>query len=109
MKRIITFLCLVLLLVSACKKERQVRSLCDEPAINNNNCITDSNQVKSVIVGRWDWTQSINSWTQGKTNPCTDTLNQGYEFFADGSVKYFENNVYITTGTYQFTTSSGLT
>src|ERR1043165_1034707 len=109
MKQIIILFSLIVILLSACKKERQAHNLCDEPNINSNNCLTDTNQVKTAILGRWDWTQSINSWTQAKTNPCTDTINRGYEFFADGTVKYFENNSYVTTGTYQFSVSQGMT
>jgi hypothetical protein len=101
MKHIILFLLLALALFSCHKKEAVQQDLCAEPALGN-TCVTDTTRLKSLIVGKWHWTQSISSWTMQKTNPCTDTINRSYEFLTGNQVKYFENGVYVSTGTYQF-------
>jgi hypothetical protein len=75
-----------------------------EPVVNAaTTCVYDSNQIKALILGKWHFTQSVSSWTQQKTNPCTDSLYRSYEFLAGGAVKYFENGNYISTGSYTFT------
>ena len=86
------------------KKESGQQDLCAEPVVNAaTTCVYDSNQIKALILGKWHFTQSVSSWTQQKTNPCTDSLYRSYEFLAGGAVKYFENGNYISTGSYTFT------
>lgn len=102
MKQIILFLFLSVAFFSCSKKKEAVQQdLCAEPVVNAaNTCVYDSNQIKALILGKWHFTQSVSSWTQQKTNPCTDSLYRSYEFLAGGAVKYFENGNYISTGSY---------
>ena len=109
MKQIFLFLFLALAISSCCKKKEATPNLCVEPNLTTGTCITDSNQIKTLILGKWNWTQSINSWTQAKTNPCTDTIYRAYEFLNNGEVKYSENGNYKSTGTYHFYSGSGFT
>lgn len=105
MKQALLFLLLSLAVFSCSKKnENKTQDLCAEPVVNAaNTCVYDSNQIKALILGKWHFTQSVSSWTQQKTNPCTDSLYRSYEFLSGGLVKYFENGAYITTGQYTFT------
>lgn len=94
---------LVLFLIASCKKEcRHNSDLCAEPEIGMGDCITDSNYVKPLILGKWNWTQTVSSWTMAKANPCTDTLNYTYEFLSGGDVKVFVNGNYSSTSQYTF-------
>lgn len=109
MKQILSFLILSTLLFSACKKEKQAQqNLCDAPAINNNNCITDSNQLRAQIIGRWDWTRSISGWVTVETTPCTDSIYRSYDFLSNGTIQYFENGNYVSSGSYSIYQSWGL-
>ncbi len=94
----------VLLFISACckKKNEPLQNLCAEPEIGMGDCITDSNQLKLLLPGQWRWTQTINSWTQQKTNPCTDTFNYAYEFLGNGNLKVYENGVFTSNAHYTF-------
>lgn len=106
-KQISLFLILAISISSCCKKESINQTFCGEPTIVDSTCTLDSNQIKAQIIGKWNWTQSISSWTMQKTNPCTDSINRQYEFQTNGTVKYSENGTYKSTGTYFFESSSG--
>lgn len=108
MKHFFVGAALLALLAGCCKKTDAPHSLCDEPTINHSTCTTDSNQVKALILGKWNWTQTISSWTQQKTNPCTDSVNRSYEFLNNGVIKYSVNGAYQSTGTYWLNTGAGL-
>lgn len=108
MKQLVLFLLLSFVLTSCCKKELHIQNLCAEPNIISNTCTSDSNQIKILILGKWNWTQSINSWTQAKTNPCTDSINYSYEFISNGTIKYFENGSYKYPGVYSFSPNQGI-
>ena len=103
-----TLLLLLLMMMAACKKEKCDRTLCDEPAIDNSSCTSDSLQCTLLILGKWDWTQTIGSWTLATFNPCTDSVHRSYEFLNNGSVLYYENDQLLSNGTYSFSNSSGL-
>jgi hypothetical protein len=103
--------CLILfavLLLAACKKENKQQSLCDEPQINPNTCTTDYNQVRAQLPGRWTWTQTSGGWLPVVFTPCTDSVNRSYIFYNNGTVRYFENNMFISAGNYTLQQSSGL-
>lgn len=92
----------VLLIVSmaSCHKDCNKPTLCDEPIIGNGDCITDSNQLKSLILGKWNWTQTQ---TWGLTeNPCTKNLNYSYQFLNNGDVVVFKDGGYWGTSKYSF-------
>lgn len=109
MKQILPFLILGAVLFSACKKEnKQARDLCAVPTVNNSNCITDSNQIKAQIIGRWDWARSISAWVPVETTPCTDSVYRSYDFLSNGTIQYFENGNYVSTGTYTVSQSWAL-
>lgn len=89
--------------ISSCHKKchRQNPSdLCVEPQIGIGDCITDSNQLKTLILGKWNWTQT-SVWGQVE-NPCTKNLNYTYEFLNDGKVKVYLNGSYSVTANYDF-------
>ena len=108
MKQIFLVLILATGMASCCKHEKLPQNLCAEPQIENASCITDTSQIKILLPGKWNWTQSVNSWTMAKTNPCTDSINFSYEFFSNGTAKYFENGTYKYPGTYSFSQSQGM-
>ena len=91
------------LLISSCKKDcHHTPNLCKEPEIGMGDCITDSNQLKTLLLGKWNWTQSVSSWTTVKANPCTDSLNYTYEFLSNKDVNVFVNGNYSSTSHYAF-------
>lgn len=103
MKNIVALLIVILFISSCCKKEtKTIQSLCAEPEIGMGDCITDSNYVKPLLLGKWNWTQTISSWTQAKTNPCTDTFNYAYEFLGNGNLKVYENGIFTSNAHYTF-------
>lgn len=106
MKTFLFFLAL-LMGISSCKKEKQ-QNLCDEPALSGNSCVTDSSQIKILVLGKWNWTKQEVYGISGYTssNPCTANINYAYEFFADGTVKYYENGNLLQTNTYHFDNNS---
>lgn len=107
-KTYIVTLLLPLLLNACCKHEKLAQDLCVEPVIGMGDCITDTNYVKPLILGKWNWTQSINSWTQEKTNPCTNQKNYSYEFNGNGTLKYYENGNYKYSGVFSFSQNQGI-
>lgn len=109
MKSTLYILTLCLTLGACCKHEKLAQDLCVEPNLNSGTCVTDTAQIKALIAGKWNWTQQINSWTQAKTNPCTEQKNYSYEFFDNGTVKYYENGNYTYSGIYSFSQSQGIT
>jgi hypothetical protein len=108
-KQTATLTILTLLLIASCKKEsNRQQAICDEPQVIASSCTTDSATVKMNITGRWDWTQSTGGWLPVIYTPCTDSVYRSYEFLNNGTVKYYENNAYISTGTYSLSRNSGL-
>lgn len=91
----------ILLLIAACKKDCHNNvNLCIEPDLGMGDCITDSNQVKQFIFGKWNWTQT-ETWGM-KRNPCTDTLNYTYDFIGNGQVRVFVNGTLASVAKYEF-------
>jgi hypothetical protein len=107
MKIFLPFL-ITLFSISSCKKECHHPSvtptdLCAEPQIGDGDCITDSNQLKTLILGKWNWTQTLTwSWEENKANPCTKNLNYTYEFLSNGDVKVYIDGNYSATSHYAF-------
>ena len=107
MKKIFPFLFTIALL-SSCKKEPHhchhnpapAVDLCAEPQIGMGDCITDSNYVKPLILGKWNWTQT-SVWGQ-VDNPCTKNLNYTYEFLNIGKVKVYIGSIYSYSSDYTF-------
>lgn len=99
---------LLLFFIASCHKNcHHAGSLCDEPNLGIGECITDSNQLKPLIIGKWNWTQTMAGWTMEKTNPCTESRQRSYVFEADGTARYFENDTLKGTGYYYFWNNSG--
>lgn len=93
----------LLLIASCCKEKDTVYNLCSEPELGMGDCITDSNQVKALLLGQWNWTQTVSeAWTTYKRNPCTDSINYSYHFLPNGRVNVFENGNYTSTARYTF-------
>lgn len=110
MKIFIPFL-LIFVSVSSCEKECYRKpippqDLCADPQIGIGDCITDSNQLKTLILGKWHWTQTL-TWNrqENKANPCTKNLNYTYEFLTDGKVNVYVDSVYSATSHYSFVQS----
>lgn len=95
--------------LSSCKKEchrYETPDLCAEPEIGIGDCITDSNQLKALIPGKWNWTQTLTwNWQENKDNPCTKNLNYTYEFLNNGKVNVYVDNTYSGTSNYTFVQS----
>ncbi len=101
----ILFLIAIMICAASCKKECKHNppvDLCAEPEIGIGDCITDSNQVKPLILGKWNWTQTIPGWSVTKKNPCTENLNYTYEFLNNGKVKIYVDSIYSSTADYTF-------
>ncbi|MFN8322014.1 MAG: hypothetical protein U0T74_05100 [Chitinophagales bacterium] len=93
----------LLALASCCKEKDALYDLCTEPEIGNGDCITDSNQVKPLLLGKWNWTQTVSeAWTTYKKNPCSDSIYYSYEFLPLGRVNIFENGQFTSTANYAF-------
>lgn len=105
MKNILPLL-LTIVFISSCKKEchhTTTPNLCAEPEIGIGDCITDSNYVKPLILGKWNWTQTL-IWSreENKENPCTKNLNYTYEFLNNGKVKVYGDSISPMTCDYIF-------
>ncbi|HRG88246.1 MAG TPA: hypothetical protein PLW44_04440 [Chitinophagales bacterium] len=109
MKQLLSVFMVGALALSSCKKDSNLQqALCDEPQVNTSTCTNDSAAVRMQLTGRWDWTQSTGGWLPVIYTPCTDSVYRSYEFLNNGTVKYYENNAYISTGTYSLSRNSGL-
>ena len=108
MKRLLPLL-LVIVLVSACKKEchhTTTPDLCADPQIGDGDCITEPEQLKTLLLGKWNWTQTLTwGWAENKANPCTKNLNYTYEFLNNGNVKVYVDGNYSATSKYDFVQS----
>ncbi len=95
-------LALIVATVSSCNKKchHQNSDLCAEPEIGIGDCITDSNVLKTALLGKWNWTQA-SVWGRVE-NPCIKSLNYTYEFLTDGKVKVYLNGSYSATANYTF-------
>ena len=102
-KQIFLFLFLAFAVSSCCKKNEAAPNLCAEPEIGMGDCITDSNHLKTLILGKWNWTQTKSeAWVTYKANPCTDTFNISFNFQNNNSITIFEKGSQTSTGTYTF-------
>lgn len=109
MKNILPLL-LVLLLASSCKKKCDHNNitpdLCADPRIGDGDCVTNPEQLKTFMLGKWNWTQTLTwGWEENKQNPCTKNLNYTYEFLNDGNVKVYVDGTYSATSKYEFVQS----
>lgn len=104
MVRYVGLLVTVLLLAACCRKNHLiVPDLCKDPAIGMSDCITDTNHLKSLIIGKWNWTQTETEFfTTNKRNPCTEKFNYSYEFLNNGQVNIYENGQQTSVGIYHF-------
>jgi len=86
------FKCIVLtfiaiLLTSACEKE-------------------NSTSLADLIIGKWDWVESVSPWTGLVKNPSTEGYSQTLEFSAEGIMKSYRNDTLINSTNYHIEISS---
>jgi hypothetical protein len=101
MKLLTTFLFLTIIICS-CKKDK----LCRDPNYNANNCIRDSAQIKTLILGKWSWMRTTD--IERTETPCNTDKNLDYEFDSTGIMKIFRNGVFVGERTYVLLDSTGM-
>jgi hypothetical protein len=56
------------------------------------NCQKNSETISDLIIGRWDWVNSISPWTGHASNPQTVGYSITLEFTCDGHLKEYRND-----------------
>lgn len=96
------------MITSCCKEKDTVYNLCSEPELGMGDCITDSNQVKPLLLGQWNWTQTVSeAWTTYKRLGIY-SINYSYHFLPNGRVNVFENGNFTSTARYTFMAELGI-
>ena len=73
---------IALLLMSACEKE-------------------NSTSFADLIIGKWEWVESVSPWTGLVTNPSTEGYSNTLEFSAEGRMKTYRNDTLMNSTNYR--------
>ena len=73
---------IALLLMSACVKE-------------------NSNSFADLIIGKWEWVESVSPWTGLVKNPQTEGYTQTLEFTAKGTMKWYLDDTLMNSTNYR--------
>jgi hypothetical protein len=64
----------------------------------------EKNEVRpdsGLILGKWDWIETVSPWTGIKYTPQTEGYTQSLEFIPHGIIKVFKNDALVRTGTFK--------
>jgi hypothetical protein len=70
------------------------------------SCQKDNETISDLIIGRWDWVNSVSPWTGQVSNPQTTGYSITLEFTSDGSLKEYKNDTLSTTTNYSIEINS---
>ncbi len=59
-----------------------------------------SETFADLIIGKWEWVESVSSWTGLVKNPQTEGYSQTLEFSTNGMMKWYQNNVLMDSTNY---------
>lgn len=65
------------------------------------SCSKDNDSPNNQIIGKWEWTETINSWTGIKYTPESEGYSQISVYKADNTVEYYKNGELTGTESYQ--------
>jgi hypothetical protein len=71
------------------------------------SCQKDSETISDLVIGRWDWVNSVSPWTGQISNPQTAGFSIILEFTGDGNLKEFRNDTLATSTNYSIEKNSG--
>jgi len=64
------------------------------------SCQKDIETISDLIIGRWDWVNSVSPWTGQISNPQTAGFSIILEFTGEGNLKEFRNDTLRTSTNY---------
>ncbi|HBZ21515.1 MAG TPA: hypothetical protein DEO60_10320 [Bacteroidales bacterium] len=70
------------------------------------SCQKDSETISVLIIGKWDWVNSVSPWTGQVSNPQTAGFSMILEFTVDGNLREFRNDTFITSMNYSIEENS---
>ena len=70
------------------------------------SCQKDSETISDLIIGRWDWVNSVSPWTGQVSNPQTVGYSLTLEFTIDGVMKEFKDGTLSNSTNYSMEISS---
>lgn len=56
---------------------------------------------EDLIIGRWDWVESVSPWTGLVKNPQTEGYSQTLEFTEKGFMKQYQNDTLLNSTNYR--------
>ncbi|RIJ48574.1 hypothetical protein D1614_08540 [Maribellus luteus] len=65
------------------------------------SCSKDDDSPNKQIIGKWEWTETINPWTGIKYTPQSEGYSQISVYKADNTVEYYKNGELTGTESYQ--------
>lgn len=74
-------LCIIAVLSSGCTKEK-------------------SETFTDLIIGKWEWVESVSPWTGLVKNPLTEGYSQTLEFSTEGMMKWYQNDTLMSSSNY---------
>ena len=64
------------------------------------SCQKDSEPISDLIIGRWDWVNSVSPWTGQVSNPQTVGYSLTIEFTNDGIMKEYKDGTLSNSTNY---------
>lgn len=64
------------------------------------SCQKDSETISDLIIGRWDWVNSVSPWTGQVSNPQTVGYSITLEFTIDGVMKEYKDGTLSNSTNY---------
>lgn len=61
----------------------------------------NSETFADLIIGKWDWIESVSPWTGLVKNPQTEGYSQTLEFSAKGIMKWYQNDTLMNSTNYR--------
>ena len=70
------------------------------------SCQKDSETISDLIIGRWDWVNSVSPWTGQVSNPLTVGYSVTLEFTIDGVMKEYKDGTLSNSTNYSIEINS---
>lgn len=67
----------------------------------------NSESYEDLIIGKWEWLESVSSWTGLIRNPHTEGYSQAIEFSAKGIMKMYQDDTLMDSTNYRIEQYSG--
>jgi hypothetical protein len=71
-----------------------------------NSCQKDIETYSDLVIGRWDWVNSVSPWTGQVSNPLTVGYSVTLEFTIDGVMREYKDGTLSNSTIYSFEINS---